>query len=70
MKELFAVLIEFQSETSIGGIFESEQLAREYIATLSSKHLEADPMEGFIVVDDRLYVAIQKCQLNEHEIIV
>lgn len=70
MKELFTVLVEFDNETSVGGIFESEQLARDYVANLSTKQLEADPMNDYVEVDDTLYVLIQKCHLNEPELIV
>jgi len=69
MKELFIVLVEFQNETTVGGVFESEQLAREYVSALSTKTLEDDPMNDYVEVDDSLYVLIQKCILNEHELV-
>lgn len=66
MNELFVVLVEFQGETSVGGIFESEELAREYISELSTKELEDNPLRDYVEVSDSLYVLIQKTVLNEH----
>lgn len=66
MIELFVVLVEFQGETSVGGVFESEELAREYISELSTKELEDDPIHDYVEVSDSLFVLIQKTELNEH----
>lgn len=65
MNELFVVLVEIKNETRVDGVFESEQLAREYVATLTTKQLEADPMNDYVEVNDGLYALIQKCHLNE-----
>lgn len=69
MKELFVVMVEFKNETFVGSVFESEELARDYISALSTKTLEDDPMNDYVEVDDSLYVLIQKCILNEHELV-
>lgn len=70
MKELFTVLVEFEDETSVGGVFESEQLAKDYVSTLSSEELDDDLMNDYVEVDEGMYVLIQKNYLNEHDIII
>lgn len=67
--ELFVVMVEFENETFVGSVFDSEELAKGYISALSTKTVEDDPMNDYVEVGDSLYVLIEKCNLNEQTMV-